>query len=262
MLDKPLFGRVAVVTGAGKGIGSGIARELAAAGAAVVVNYSSSAEGAECVRDQILSAGGKAMAFKADVSQENEVIALMDAAVQWGGKLDILVNNAALQANVPLPDYKMETYDRLVAVNLMGYWLCTREAARRMIPNKKGVILYNSSVHAKRPTHFDPAYCMTKGGIKMLEREAAIALAPHGIRVICMEPGGVHIDLPKSGSEGQIIDRKHLAQARLFHYKPQQNLGRPMNPSDVGKMAVLLASDDCELISGCEITLDQADMLY
>jgi glucose 1-dehydrogenase len=130
-----------------------------------------------------------------------------------------------------------------------------------MIPRGKGVILYNSSVHAKRPTHFDPVYCMTKGGIKMLEREAALELAQHGIRVLCMEPGGVRLEAPKSGSVGPYLDRKYMTSTRHFRFRRPCRLGRGMEPYDVGKMAVLLASDDCELISGCEITMDGADML-
>ncbi len=259
---QPLIGRTAVITGAGKGIGRGIARELAAAGASVVINYSYSAEGALQVRDGILADGGHAMVFQADVSQEDQVMALMQAAVDWTGQLDIVVCNAALQANVRIPEYRMETYDKLVAVNLGGYFLCTREAARHMAPRRKGLILYNSSVHAKRPTEFDPVYCMTKGGIKMLEREAAIELAPHGIRVLCMEPGGVRIEAQKSGNEGAFIDPKYMVQERHFKFRRGWQLGRGMVPEDIGKMAVFLASDDCELISGCEITMDGADMLY
>ena len=251
-----------MVTGAGKGIGMGIAIELAAAGAAVLINFSYSEEGAATVRDGIIAEGGKAMIFKADVSQEPEVIAMMQAAVDWTGRLDILVNNAALQANVRLPEYRMETYDKMISVNLKGYFLCTREAAKHMIVNKKGVILYNSSVHAKRPTEFDPVYCMTKGGIKMLEREAAMELAIHGIRVLCMEPGGVRIDAQKSGHEGPFIDPKYMVQERHFQFRRHGYLSRGMVPADIGKMAVFLASDDCELISGCEIRMDGAAMLY
>ena len=262
MQAGPLEGRTAVVTGAGKGIGQGIAMELALAGASVVVNYSASAEGAHRVCDAIVRQGGRAMVYQADVSREEEVAALMQAAVDWTGALDILVNNAALQANVTLPDYRMQSYDRIVQVNMLGYFLCTREAARHMIPRQKGVILYNSSVHAKRPTHFDPVYCMTKGGIKMLEREAAIELSQHHIRVLCMEPGGVRIDQPKSGAEGHFIDPKYLQAPRQFRYRHHHGLGRGMEPYDVGRMAVFLASDDCELISGCEITMDGADMLF
>lgn len=262
MREKLLEGRTAVVTGAGKGIGTGIAREMAAAGASVLVNYSASEEGAAAVRDVILSTGGKAMIFKADVSKEDEVLAMMKAAVDWTGRLDILVCNAALQANVPLPAYKMETYDRIVDVNLKGYFLCTREAAKYMIPQRKGVILYNSSVHAKRPTEFDPAYCMTKGGIKMLEREAAVELAQYGIRVLCMEPGGVPLEKPKSGSEGIMPSAGRYHGERLFRFRSYAHLGRSMTPADIGRMAALLASDGFELISGCEITMDEGDMLY
>lgn len=263
MTAQSLCGRTAVVTGAGKGIGCGIARELAAAGAAVVINYSASAEGSIAVRDGILANGGRAMIFQADVSQQEQAAALMQAAVDWTGQLDILVCNAALQANVRLPEYRMETYDKLVAVNLGGYFLCTREAARHMKPRHRGIILYNSSVHAQRPTEFDPVYCMTKGGIRMLEREAAIELAPHGIRVLCMEPGGVRIEAQKSGNEGPFIDEKYLSvRQRYFRFRSGRMLGRAMVPEDIGKMAAILAGDDCELISGCEIRMDGADMLY
>lgn len=262
MQNRPLEGRTAVVTGAGKGIGTGIARALAQAGAAVLVNYSSSEEGALAVRDGIVASGGKAMIFKADVSKEDEVLEMMKAAFDWTGRLDILVNNAALQANVPFSAYSMETYDRIVEVNLKGYFLCTREAAKYMIPARSGVILYNSSVHAKRPTEFDPAYCMTKGGIKMLEREAAVELSQYGIRVLCMEPGGVPLEKPKSGIEGHIPSARGYTRERLFGFKRQAHMGRSMTPADVGRMAAALASDEFELLTGCEITMDEGDMLF
>ncbi len=261
MIMKPLEGRTAIVTGAGKGIGMGIAREMALAGASVVINYSFSEAGAAKVRDDIIAEGGKAMIFKADVSQEAEVKAMFQAAFNWTGRIDILVNNAALQTNVGFRSYRLESFDSLVKVNLKGYYLCTREAAKYMVPNKSGVILYNSSVHAKRATEFDPVYCMTKGGIKMLEREATLELGPKGIRTLCMEPGGVRIEAPKSGNEGQMIEPKYLIQEKHFQFRKGGG-HRPMVPADMGKMAVYLASDECELINGGEIPMDAGDMLY
>jgi glucose 1-dehydrogenase len=262
MQIRPLEGRTAVVTGAGKGIGTGIARALAAAGAAVLVNYSNSEEGAAAARDEITAKGGKAEIFKADVSKEEEVLAMMKAAFDWTGRLDILVNNAALQVNLPFKLYKMETYDRIIEVNLTGYFLCTREAAKYMIKARSGVILYNSSVHAKRPTEFDPAYCMTKGGIKMLEREAAVELSQYGIRVLCIEPGGVPLEKPKSGSEGVLMSSRNYTQERLFRFRNGAHLGRAMHPADVGKMVAALASDDFDLLNGCEIQMDEGDTLF
>lgn len=260
MMLKPLEGRTAIVTGSGKGIGMGIATEMAKAGASVVINYSFSEGGALQVKQAIEAEGGRAMTFKADVSQEAEVAAMFKAAFDWTGRIDILVNNAALQTNNDFSKYRIESFDSLVNVNLKGYFLCTREAAKYMIPNKKGVILYNSSVHAKRATEFDPGYSMTKGGIKMLEREAALELYPKGIRVLCMEPGGVKIDAPKSGNEGTFIAEKYMLQERYFQFK-KYGVHRPMLPVDMGKMAVYLASDECDLINGGEIPMDAGDML-
>lgn len=254
---RPLEGRTALVTGAGKGIGMGIALELAQAGAAVVINYAHSAAGARRVREEIEAAGGEAMVYQADVSQEGEVIAMIEAAHAWRGGLDILVNNAAAQTSIPLlKDYDFQYYRQLVDVNIGGYFMCTREAARLMRPRGKGVIICISSIHARRATQFDMVYGMTKGGIRMMAREAAAEYARDGIRVLCIEPGAVRIDAPKTGNVGNFSIPERQLEEKYIRTENAYQLGRIPVPKDVGQAVVFLAGDAASMITGCEIALD------
>lgn len=249
---------VAVVTGAGTGIGKGIAVELARRGYRVVVHYHRSADGAEDTAARIRALGGIARLCRADVSVRAEVEALAADAVAAFGRLDVWVNNAALQTNLSLFDMTEETYRATLATNLKGYWFGIRAAVPAMKAQGGGAIVNVSSVHGKRPTDFDTAYAMSKGGIKMLTREAAIELAPYHIRVNTIEPGAVAIG-QKSGNPRPIVPPE-LA-GRLPRRKTRFLMGRVGQPADIGHLVAFLVSPEAEFITGAAVRADGGSML-
>ncbi len=251
-----LAGRVALVTGAGKGIGRGIALCLAAEGAKVIVNYNSSEEGAREVKARIEEIGGEAFIYRADVSKKDEVFAMVEKAIARFGRLDILVNNSALQKNLDIAEYTEEAYDLIMDVNLKGYLLSSQAVLPHMKALRFGRIINISSVHSKRPTQFDAVYAMTKGGIKMFTRECAIEFAQYGITVNTIEPAAVQIGV-KSGNPGP-IRHKRVEKTKHFNRYP---MGRIGVPEDVGYMVSFLASEKSAFITGSAIRMDGAAML-
>ena len=191
--------RVAIVTGSGKGVGAGIARVLCAAGVRCVINCNSNRAMAEDTLRQILDAGGEAMICQADVSDPEQVRRMTEAAVERWGRLDILVNNAALQLNRFADQYDLETLRRLWEINYGGYRRMIRAALPYLRKSPLPRIINIGSVHGKRPTCFDAGYAMTKGGVKMLTREAALELMPEHIPVVCISLGGAQIEF-KTGN--------------------------------------------------------------
>jgi len=178
----------------------------------------------------------------------------------------VLVNNAAVQINLPFQDYDPDDYTWLMDTNLKGYFMCTKYAAEKMIPNHSGKIIYISSIHSKRPIEFDPAYCMSKGGVRMLAREAAIEYGPEGINVNVIEPGGVHLEEGKSGSKGHTYRKAEWKKIpkyiRSLDYKKMMQYSRRCTPTDVGKLTVYLASEDADMLNGSAIRQDSATILY
>ncbi|MFC0212996.1 SDR family NAD(P)-dependent oxidoreductase [Paenibacillus chartarius] len=242
-----LAGKSALVTGAGTGIGQGIAVELARRGVKVAVHYNSSAAGALETKRQIDELGGEALLVQADVARQADIERMtVEAADRFGG-IDILVNNAALQLNIDWADYSEEQFDRMFAINLKGYWQCTQAVLPFMKAKMSGRIIYISSVHGKRPTDFDAVYCMTKGGVKMLARESAIELAQYGITVNTIEPGAVDV--------GKFRDSHRQPSRKKFP------LGRVGLPSDVAALVCFIASGETDYLSGASIRLDGASML-
>ncbi|KKI89791.1 short-chain dehydrogenase [Bacillus sp. SA1-12] len=239
-----LSGKVALVTGAGTGIGKEIAVELAKQGAKVAINYNSSEAGAKDTKQRIDEFYGDSIIVKADVSQKNEIDQMVKEVADHFGGIDILVNNAALQLNLDLFDYTDELYDKMMNINLKGYWQCIQAVTPYMKKKQCGRIINISSVHGKRPTDFDTVYSMTKGGIKMLARESAIELAKYGITVNTIAPGYVNV-----GKGGDGSDRKKFP------------LGRGGLPSDIAHMVCYIASDKTDYMSGASVRLDGASML-
>ncbi|MDQ6419107.1 SDR family oxidoreductase [Paenibacillus sp. LHD-117] len=246
-MSLSLNGKSALVTGAGTGIGKGIAVELARRGAKVAIHYNASDAGAKDTQLRIEEFGGVSMTVQADVADRRQIDRMVVAASEWLGGIDILVNNAALQLNVNLFDYTEEQYDRVMNVNLKGYWLCMQAVIPIMKPKGFGRIINISSVHGKRPTEFDPVYCMSKGGIKMLGRESAIELARYGITVNTIAPGA--IDVGKYKASHKEPSRKKFP------------LGRVGLPADVASVACFIASDETSFLTGSIIRIDGGGML-
>ena len=261
MLNQPLKGQKALVTGAGSGIGEGVALALGAAGAAVVVNYITNPEAAERIADKIRAGGSEAMAIQADVSQEDEVRSMFQGMVKAWGTVDILVNNAGLQKDAPFTDMTLAQWNTVLGVNLTGMFLCAREAAREMvrrgsrpeISRATGKIICISSVHEQIPWAGHVNYAASKGGVKLLMQSLAQELAPHRIRVNSIAPGAIQTPINRAAWETPEALHSLL---RLIPY------GRIGLPEDIGKVAVFLASDDADYIHGQTIFVDGGMTLY
>ncbi|WP_274364952.1 SDR family NAD(P)-dependent oxidoreductase [Paenibacillus thermotolerans] len=244
-----LIGKAAIVTGAGTGIGKGTAVALARRGAKVAIVYNASGAGAADTQQKIAQIGGESFIVKADVAVRDEIERMVKQVVDHFGRIDILVNNAALQLNYNLYEHNEDTYDRMMNINLKGYWQCIQAVVPYMKVLGSGRVINIASVHSKRPTDFDTVYSMTKGGIKMLGREAAIELAKYGITVNTIEPGAVDVGKHAAKKEPSRDIRKKFP------------LGRVGLPSDVGSLVCYIASDESEFLTGASIRLDGGSML-
>ena len=258
----PMFlrGKTVLVTGSGKGIGSDIALTAAQHGANVVVHYNSSEENARRVYAEIDRTAPASILVRADLSERGGAQKLYDAAVEAFGGVDVLVNNAALQYNLELGEYDAEHLQKIFRVNLRGYAMMSRLVLPHMREKGWGRIVCMSSVHGKRPTLFDPGYCMTKGGIKMLVRELAIDAAEDDITVNALEPGAVEIGV-KSGNPQPTVRHLEMREPPLFQYAGRLVHGRMANPWDISSTVMYLLSDEAFRINGVAIRIDDAGML-
>jgi glucose 1-dehydrogenase len=252
-----LVGRTAVVTGASSGIGARIAREMGAVGANVIVNYSSSREGAEEVVREITAAGGKAFSIQADVSREEEVQSLFQAAVETYGRVDILINNAGIQKDAPLLEMTLDQWKIVLDVNLTGAFLCAREAAREFVrrggPEPIGKMIFISSVHEIIPWAGRINYSASKGGLMLLMKSLAQELGPKKIRVNSIAPGAIKTPINREDWETPEAESNLL---RLIPY------GRVGETSDIAKAAVWLASDEADYVHGTSLFVDGGMTLY
>jgi len=239
-MDK-LKGKVAVVTGASKGIGAGIAKALGAAGAAVVVNYASDAAGAERVVAEIVSHDGRAIAVQGDVSQAADVQQLFAAAGREFGTPEIVVNNAGVFRFGPLEDVTANEFHREFDINVLGPLLVTQEAAKHFGP-AGGSVINISSVVATHPGAGMAVYASTKAALDTLTRVLAIELGPRKIRVNSLNPGATDTE---GARELGIIESDFARE--LVARTP---LGRLGEPADMGAVAVFLASDEAQWITG------------
>jgi 3-oxoacyl-[acyl-carrier protein] reductase len=235
-----LAGKVAVVTGASKGIGAGIAKALAAEGAAVVVNYASSKAGADSVVASIRAAGGKAVAVRGDVSKAAEAKGIIDAAIESYGKLDILVNNSGIYEFAPISDVTEESFHRQFNVNVLGLILTTQAAAKHL---GEGASIINVGSAVSRITPPNSAvYTGTKAAIDGITGVLARELGPKRIRVNSLNPGVVETEGTRSaGFIGSDFEKNAAAQA---------SLGRTGQPGDIASVAVFLASADSGWMTG------------
>ncbi len=256
-----LKGQRALVTGASSGIGKAIAERLAEAGATVAVNYVGNESGADAVVNTIKNKGGKALAIKADVSQEDQVKQMFTSVIKEFGTIDILVNNAGIQRDAPLLEMTLDQWNAVINVNMTGYFLCAREAAREFVRrgiNKEiskaaGKIICISSVHQIIPWAGHCNYASSKGGIEMLMKTLAQELSPHHIRVNAIAPGAIKTNINR---DAWITPK---AQAELLALIPYQRIGEP---EDIAAAANWLASDESDYVQGTTILVDGGMCLY
>jgi 3-oxoacyl-[acyl-carrier protein] reductase len=235
-----LKGKVAVVTGASKGIGAGIAKRFGEAGASVVVNYASSKEGADKIVAEITKGGGKAIAVKADVSKVGDVKKLFDETKRAFGKLDVLVNNAGVFRFAPLEQVTEEEFHREFNINVLGTLLATKEALNHF--NGSGSVINVSSVVSTSPVPNSSVYSSTKGAVDTLTIELSRELAPRNIRVNVIAPGGVETEgTHEIGMIGTDFEKQIVAGTPL---------GRIGQPGDIAEVAVFLASDSSRWLTG------------
>jgi 3-oxoacyl-[acyl-carrier protein] reductase len=236
-----LAGKVAVVTGASKGIGAGIARAFGAEGAAVVVNYASSREGAERVVSAITTAGGKAIAVQADVSQAADVRRLFDLTKETLGPLDVLVNNAGIYEFNLLDDVTEAEFHRQFNTNVLGPILTTQEALKHFGPDG-GTVINISSVASTAALPRAVVYSATKSALDQITRNLAQELGSRKIRVNTIAPGGVDTEgVQAAGLIGSDFQKQMIAETPL---------GRFGQPDDIARIAVFLASDDSAWLTG------------
>jgi glucose 1-dehydrogenase len=251
----------ALVTGASSGIGKAIATALAGAGAAVAVNHFGQTAAASQVVEEIQSKGGTAVAIEADVSQENQVQAMFQRMLKEYGTIDILVNNAGIQKDAPFLEMPLDRWNAVLAVNLTGYFLCAREAAREyvrrgVVPSVSraaGKIICISSVHQVIPWAGHCNYASSKGGIVMFMETIAQELAQHHIRVNSIAPGAIRTPINRSAWSTPEEEAKLL---ELIPY------GRVGVPEDIAAAAVWLASDESDYVHGTTLFVDGGMCLY
>lgn len=241
MSTKKLNGKVALVTGASKGIGAEIARQLAAAGASVVVNYASSKAGAAKVVDEIAKAGGQAIAVQADVSQPEDIEQLLVQTKKAYGRLDILVNNAGVYEFSPLDQITPEHFHKQYNLNVLGL-LLTTQAAARLFDSAGGSVINISSIVSRAAIPGSAVYSGTKAAVDAVTRVLAQELGARKIRVNTINPGMVETEGVHSSGIAQSDFRKQI--------EAQTPLGRIGQPNDIAPAAVFLASDDSSWISG------------
>ena len=239
-----LEGKVAVVTGASKGIGAAIAKGLAKNGAAIVVNYASSKAGADAVVEAITSAGGKAIAVQADVTKAAQAQDLMEAAVQRFGRLDVLVNNSGIYEFAPIEDVTEQHYRRLFDINVLGVLLATQAAANHLSDGGSIINISSAATAVNAPS--TAAYTATKGAVNAITGVLANELAPRKIRVNAVSPGYVVTE----GTHTAGIVGSEMAAGVVA----QTPLGRAGQPDDIAGVVAFLASDDARWVTAEVIT--------
>ena len=256
-MEISLKNQVAVITGSSSGIGAGIAKSMAEAGATVVINYpnESSQPKADAVLKEITDNGGKGIICQCDVSKEEEVIAMFAQVVSQLGTVDILVNNAGIQKDAKLTEMTIDQWNAVIGVNLTGQFLCAREAIKEFLrrgidPSKSvacGKIIHISSVHEIIPWSGHANYASSKGAIRMLMQTLAQEYGAHKIRVNSICPGAIQTPININAWE---TEEELNALLKLI---PYNRIGQPQ---DIGNLAVFLASDLSDYITGASIFID------
>ncbi|MFG1811363.1 SDR family oxidoreductase [Streptomyces sp. NPDC049040] len=256
-----LEGQKALVTGANSGIGKATAIALGRAGADVVVNYVAGAQEAEEVVARITGFGVRAYAHEADVSDEDQVVAMVARMVEEFGTIDIMVANAGLQRDAAVTEMTLAQWQKVIDVNLTGQFLCAREAAKEFVrrgvvpevSRSAGKIICMSSVHQIVPWAGHVNYASSKGGVGMLMQTLAQELAPHRIRVNAIGPGAIRTPINRSAWDTP------QAEAELLELIPY---GRVGDPEDVADAVVAMASDLLDYVIGCTLYVDGGMTLF
>jgi glucose 1-dehydrogenase len=243
-----LKGKTALITGADSGIGKGIAGEFSKQGANVVINYIGDSQPAENLAEQLNHNGAKAVAIEADVRDQIQVQNMVDRTVALFGALHILVNNAGIEEEAPFLKKSLEEWNRVLATDLTGSFICAQAAVREMVKRKAaGVVINISSVHEAIGFPGYSAYCAAKGGLRMFGINLALELAPHGIRVVNVAPGAIATPI----NEETLNDPEK--KAALIREIP---LGRIGTTDDVAKLVAFLASENASYITGTTVVVD------
>ncbi len=244
-----LEGKVALVTGSSGGIGQAIAVYLAEQGADIVIDYRSHPEGAEETLAKVEAAGRKGLIIKADLGSISEIRQMIADGVQHFGKLDILVNNAGIDGkNADFWDIAEEDYDRLLNVNLKGVFFATQSFVRHLMDTKRtGKIINISSTHEELPFPHFTAYCISKGGVKMMMRNLAIELGPLGITINNIAPGAIETPINTN-----LLNDPVKLKALLQNIP----LGRLGKPGDIAPVVAFLASSDADYVTGMTFVVD------
>ncbi|HZU11693.1 MAG TPA: SDR family oxidoreductase [Chloroflexota bacterium] len=253
--DVRLQGKSAIVTGAATGIGRAIVERFAREGASVTLDYVSGQEAdAQAVVKAVTDAGGKAQAQVADITNPADVQRLIEQAVSAHGGLDILVNNAGIEKKVPFLEVSLDLWQKVLAVDLTGPFLCAQAAAQQMVRQGRGGRIINiSSVHEDLPMPTNAPYCAAKGGLRMLMRTMCLELAPHNITCNDIGPGA--IDTPMDAP----LKADPAAMDKLLSVIPLHRMGKP---EDVAGLAVYLASDEAAYVTGSSYFIDGGMLRY
>ena len=244
-----LDGKVALVTGAGSGIGKATALLFASEGSQVAVN-DINATSAEQTAEAIKQLGKKAIALPADVADEKDVTIIVERTIKELGGIHILVNNAGIGGGGPVLESSTAAWDRVMAVNLRGTYLCSRQVGRWMVNRNAGKIVNISSIAAMRFRNNMSAYASAKAGVVNFTRALALEWAPYCINVNCIIPGGIRTPMTQD----------YLSKLRADQIKELIPLGRIGEPEDIAKAALFLVSDDASFITGATLAVDGGEL--
>jgi glucose 1-dehydrogenase len=243
-----LNGKVAVVTGGNSGIGAAVVRALAAAGAAVVIDYVSRPEDAADLVKEITGAGGRAIGVEADITETADIDKLISTARSEFGRLDAFINNAGVEKRHSLLELDEHTYDEVMSVNLRSAVFGAQRAARAFIDQGTGGVIVNvSSVHEDWPMPGNLTYCVSKGGMRMLARTAGVELGPHGIRVVNVAPGAVATPINDATMKDDALCQ------RLENSIPLRTVA---DPAEIARVVAFVASDDAQYMTATTVFFD------
>lgn len=251
-MNLGLQNKIALITGAERGIGRDIALSLAKEGVNVAYCDIKIEKGKSSTQEEIKKLGRKVLAMEIDVSKEKQVIEMVRDTIKEMGAIDIFISNAGIIEWEPITKITLECWNKIIAVNLTGAMLCTREVARHMIKRRKGVMLFTSSTIQYNPAYKEAAYRVSKTGVQVFAETAAIELAPYGIRVNTVSPGVINSPNWAKGVLPKVANDPKIGK-NFMRNIPLARLGLP---NDIGSIYAFLASDRAAFITGSNIDID------